>query len=462
MRRFARSVLIAAFGMPALLSAQGFAVNELGTCAMGRAGTAAAGPCRDGSGVWANPASLAVLSGTHISASGTLIVPHGGFTDDLFAVKTDMPSQRYLVPSAYLTHQAGKLGLGLGVFAPYGLGTKWCTGDPCSPLDFIGRFDAYNTQIRSIYVQPTVAYQVTDWLSLGIGVAYIHSTLELHQRADLSAFPLPANPFLPPGTTFSTIGIPSFSDFADVALSNASGTGIAFNGGILVKVSDRLALGGHFITKKTITYKGDATFSQVPTGLVFATGTTPLNPSTPLPIDIAVAGQFLAGGPLVDQSVSTAIPMPDQGAIGFAYKASDKWLVMGDYQQIFWGSLQTIVIDFSNTLTPDRTLPEGFKDSHAFRIGVEYQYSAQTTLRAGYLYHTPAAPAQTVTPLLPEGARNEFTVGLGTELAGGLRFDAAYQLIRQQDRRGRAGTAVNSGLYTFGASLFGAGLSYTF
>jgi hypothetical protein len=69
---------------------------------------------------------------------------------------------------------------------------------------------------------------------------------------------------------------------------------------------------------------------------------------------------------------------------------------------------------------------------------------------------------QTVTPLLPEGARNEFTIGIGTELARGIKFDAAYQLILQQDRRGRAGTAYNNGLYTFGANLFGAGLSYTF
>jgi long-chain fatty acid transport protein len=461
MRWLARSVLFASLGIPALLSAQGFAVNELGTCAMGRAGTAAAGPCRDGSGIWANPAALAGLPGTHISASGTLILPHGGFTDDLFAVKTDMPSQSYLVPSVYLTHQAGKLGFGVGVFAPYGLGTKWCQGDPCEPLDFIGRFDGYNTQIRSIYVQPTVAYQVNDWLSLGFGVAYVHSTLELHQRVDLSLQALPTNPFLPAGTTFATIGIPSFTDFADVTLK-ASGNGIAFNGGILVKVSDRLTLGGHFITKKTIKYKGNAAFAQVPTGLVIATATTPLNPTTPLPIDLAVAPQFVTGGPLVDQSATTAVTLPDQGTIGFAYKASDKWTVMGDYQQIVWGWLQAITIDFSNALTPDRLLPEGFKDSHAIRVGVEYQYNAKTTIRGGYLYHTPAAPVQTVTPLLPEGARNEFTIGFGTELVKGMRVDAAYQLIIQQDRRGRAGTTFNNGLYTFGAHLLGAGLSYTF
>jgi long-chain fatty acid transport protein len=454
MRRFARYLRFASFGVPALLSAQGFAVNELGTCAMGRAGVAAAAPCNDGSGIWANPAALAGQAGTRLSASGTLIHPSGGFTDDLFAEKTDMPGQNYVVPSVYLAHQTGKLGFGIGLFAPYGLGTKW-------PLDFIGRFDSYNTQLRSIYVQPTIGYKVNNWLSLGLGVAYIHSTVELHQRVDLSLQPLPANPFLPAGTTFSSIGIPNFTDFADATLK-ANGNGIAFNGGILVKVNDRLTLGGHFITKKTITYKGDASFAPVPTGLVFGAGTTPLNPSTPLPIDAAVAPQFLAGGPLSNQPATTAITLPDQGTVGFAYKMNDRWTLQGDYQQIVWGWVGTLVIDFSNAATPDRVLVEDFRDSHAFRVGGEYQRSAKTAIRAGYLFHSAAAPVQTVTPLLPEGARNEFTVGIGTELARGIKLDAAYQLILQQDRRGRAGTAYNNGLYTFGANLFGAGLSYTF
>jgi long-chain fatty acid transport protein len=454
MRRIAWYVLLASFGVPAWLGAQGFAVNELGTCAMGRAGVAAAGPCNDGSGVWANPAALAGLAGTHASASATLIRPHGGFTDDLYGEKTDMPGQNYIVPSVYLTHQTGKLGIGVGLFAPYGLGTKW-------PTDFIGRFDAYNTQLKSIYVQPTIAYQVNDWLSLGLGVAYIHSTVELHQRVDLSLQPLPTNPFLPAGTTFSAIGIPNFTDFADATL-NAAGNGIAFNGGILVKVSDRLTLGGHFITKKTITYTGDATFSPVPTGLIFAPGTTPLNPSTPLPIDAAVAPQFVTGGSLVNQTATIKITMPDQGTVGFAYKMNDRWTLMADYQQIVWGWFGTLVIDFSNPTTPDRVQVEDFKDSHAIRVGLEYHRSEKTTIRAGYLFHSAAAPVQTVTPLLPEGARNEFTVGFGTTLARGITFDAAYQFIMQQDRRGRAGTTYNNGLYTFGAHLFGAGLAYTF
>lgn len=458
MQRHVRLAVWLVCGVPVAGAAQGFSVNELDVCAMGRGGVAAASPCGNGSAMWYNPAALATLTGTHLTAAGVLIVPHGGFTDDLFATKTDMPGQSYPVPNGYLTHHVSeRLSVGVGVFAPYGLGTKW-------PVDFLGRFDGYKTQLKSIYVQPTVAYQVTDWLSLGLGVAYIHSTVELHQHADLSQFPLPTDPNnpLPPGTTFGQIGIPAFTDFADADL-RASGNGVAFNGGLQVKVTDRLTLGGHFLTRKRIKYTGDVVFTQIPTNLVIAPGTTPLNPTTPLPLDLALAGQFLRDSALSDGTASTEITLPDQGQVGLAYRVTDRWTVMADYQQIVWGWFNSLVIDFDNPRTPDRPQYEGYKDSHAVRLGVEYHAGGTTTVRAGYLYHGAAAPDQTVTPLLPEGPRNEFTLGVTARLTPGLTLDAAYQLVLQQDRRGRAGvTTANNGLYQFGANLFGAGLSYTF
>ncbi len=455
MRRFARYALFVFAAVPLSLSAQGFAVNELGTCSMGRGGVAAATPCADGSAMWYNPAALTSITGTTFSGSVTAIMPHGGFTDIYFGQKTDMPSQTYWVPSIYLAHRVSpKLGIGIGFYAPYGLGTKW-------PTSFQGRFDGYKTKLTSFNIQPTVAYQVTKWLSFGFGVAYIHSTVDLHQRLDLSQQLIPANPFLPPGTPFSAIGIPAFTDFADAHLS-ASGNGVAFNGGIQITVNDRLTVGGHFITKRTITYDGTATFTQVPTGLTIPPGTTPFNPNFPLPVDGLVQGQFLADSALASGTASTQVVLPDQGSIGIAYKAGNKWTLMADYQQIVWGWFNKLNINFTNPRTPGISLYEGFRDSHSVRFGLEFQQSAKTIIRAGYLFHTAAAPDQTVTPLLPEGERNEFTIGLGSELTKGLHANLAYQYIRQQDRNGRAGTTYNNGLYTFNASLFGAGFSYTF
>ena len=448
MRRFA---LLLCAGVPSLVAAQGFGVYEHNTCAMGRAGVTAASPCADGSAIFFSPAGLAGLSGTHFSVGVTLIAAQGGFTDDFLAQKTNLDNPIIPVPNLYITHAfSPKLTAGVGVFAPYGLETKWPT------TGFEGRFVGYNTDLRSIYIQPTVAYQVHPRLKVGIGFAYITSRVKLHQRADLSQQIVPGQAF-----TFAALGIPNQTDFADAALE-ATGTGFAINFGGILKINDQLSIGGHWLTRKTIDYSGAVVFTQIPTGLT-------LPPSNPLllpagtPVDALVGPEFGPGGPLASGNAKTSIIMPPQGSIGLAYKASDKLTVMADYHLVVWGWFNTLTIDFENPASPDITLHPENKDTHGFRFGGEYQYSPKVTLRGGYLYHTGASPAQFVTPLLPEAARNEFTIGAGINLTPKMHADLGYQYIRQNDRRGLVNAlAGNTGVYQFSAHLFGAGLAYTF
>lgn len=458
MRRFA-FLLFA--GVPSLALAQGFGVYEHNTCAMGRAGVTAATPCADGSAIFFSPAGLAGLAGTHASAGVTLIGAQGNFTDDFLAHQTDLDNPIIPVPNIYVTHAfSPKLTAGIGLFAPYGLETKWPTDG------FDGRFVGYNTKIRSIYIQPTVGYQVHPRLKVGVGVAYITSRLELHQRADLSTQPVPAAlaalfPLpLPPGTRFSALGVPTGTDFADATLE-ATGTGFAVNFGAILKVSDRLTVGGHWLTRKTITYDGTDVFDTVHTNLFLPVAIGPLPAG--YAIDNLLAPQFLPDSALDDGNVGTSITMPPQGSIGFAYKVNDEWTVMADYHLVVWGWFNAVAIDFENPRTPDITLTPQNKDTHGFRFGAEYQYSPKVQLRGGYLYHTGASPANFVTPLLPEGPRNEFTLGGGFTLTPKLHGDLAYQYIKQNDRRGTVNFSLgNTGLYSFSAHLFAAGLAYTF
>src|SRR5712664_1119658 len=185
MRRFALVLLAGAASLVAAplrpLPGQGFGVYEHNTCAMGRAGVTAARPCADGSAIYFSPAGLAGLTGTRISAGVTLIGAQGSFTDDFLGSRSDLKNPLIPVPNIYVTHAfSPKVTAGIGLYAPYGLETKW------DSANFPGRFLGYNTNIRSIYIQPTNDYQVSPKLKLGIGVAYIASHLKLRQRADLS------------------------------------------------------------------------------------------------------------------------------------------------------------------------------------------------------------------------------------------------------------------------------------
>jgi long-chain fatty acid transport protein len=420
---------------------------------MARGGAVAANPCGDGSAIFFNPAGLTALSGTHVSLGLSTISPSGGFTDDVFLQQTGMSSQTFLVPNVFVTRRINeKLGVGIGLYAPYGLGTKW-------PTTFVGRFAGYDTEVRTYYIQPTVSYQVTPRLALGLGVAYIHASVALHQRLDLSTFAAA------PGLTLGQLGIPVGTDFANADLS-ATGTGIAFNGGITFKVNDQLTLGGHFMTKKTVHFSGTANFQQIQTGIILPPN-NPITNGPSLPIDgfLQLQGIFGANGPLPPSSPATMdVVLPDQGTIGLDYKISDKWHVSADYQKVVWGWFQTLQVNFANAATPPLVANEYYRDSDGFRFGTEYQYSPRFTFRGGYVYNSAAAPDETVTPRLPEGPRNSFIVGVGVKLTGALQGDASYMYLKQNDRRGRITetSTLNTGLYTFKASLFGAGLSYSF
>jgi len=463
MRRFA-SLLVAGAAslvaaLPSSLAGQGFGVYEHNTCAMGRAGVTAARPCADGSAIYFSPAGLGGLTGTRISAGITLIGAQGSFTDDFLGSKSDLKNPLIPVPNLYITRALSpKVTAGIGVYAPYGLETKW--DSVTSP----GRFLAYNTNIRSIYIQPTIGVELSPKLKLGVGVAYITSHLKLRQRADLStqavpdALRVPAG--LPVGTTFAMLGVPTGTDFAD-ALLEANGHGFSVNFGAIWQATDRLSIGGHWLTRKQIDYDGDATFKQVPTGLVLPVAVGPLPAGTP--IDAVLAQNFVSGAPLSNGAVATAINMPPQATLGFAYKVNDAWSVMADYQYVVWGWFNAVDINFANAGTPDLALHPQNKDTHGFRFGTEYQYNAKLQLRGGYLHHGGASPAQFVTPLLPEGPRNEFTAGAGITLNPHWHADLAYQFIKQSDRRGTVNLAAgNTGLYQFSAHLFAAGIALTF
>jgi long-chain fatty acid transport protein len=448
MRRF---TLLLLAGAPSLLAAQGFGVYEHGTCTMGRAGVAAAAPCADGSAIFFNPAGLAGLAGRHLSAGTTFIQALGGFTSEITSERTDLDNPLIPVPNVYFTYALSpQATLGFGVYAPYGLETRWPT------QGFDGRFLGYNTALRSIYFQPTIGYQLHHRIKVGIGFAYIYSDLELHQRVDLSA------QAAAPGVTFYQLGIPFGTDFADAELT-ASGSGFAVNFGAIVKLTEQLSIGGHWLTRKTIDYEGDAEFTQILTNLRLPAN-NPLGAPAGTPIDNLVASQFSGTGALADGKARTTITLPPQGSLGVAYRASDAWSVMADWHYVVWGWFSTLPVEFDNPGTPDFELYEGYRDTHGFRLGVEHRHSEKYTLRAGYLYHGAAAPPETVTPLLPEGARNELTIGLGALLNPQVQVDLGYQFIRQNDRRGRVheATVGNSGIYQFSAHLVGVGFSYTF
>src|SRR5436853_1248396 len=291
MRACVRYALVLFAATPTLLGAQGFGIYEQGTCAMGRAGAGVAAPCSDRSALCFSPPGLAGLPGGRVRVGVTLIDIQGGFTDDVFQQHTELDDPLIGVPQLYISYGAtSKLGIGVGLFAPYGLETKW-------PMTFDGRFAGYKNFLRSIYIQPTLAYQLTPRLSLGAGLDIVLGKVELNQRLDLAQAPIPVTLVpVPPGSppaVFGQFGIAPGTDFADAHLE-ATKTTVAAHFGATFKVNERLSLGANFLTQAKFDYSGTATFTQKQTGLVvpatIVIDTTTIPAGTP--VDLLLAPFF--------------------------------------------------------------------------------------------------------------------------------------------------------------------------
>src|SRR5437899_947395 len=405
MRRSVRYALVLFAGCPALLGAQGFGIYEQGACSMGRAGTGVAAPCSDGSAIFFNPAGLAGLKGGRATIGATLLDVEGGFTDDILQQETRLDDPFLAIPQLYVAYGVTpKLGVGIGLFAPYGLETKW-------PLSFDGRFSGYDNIIHTFYVQPTVAYQVTPRLKLGGGLDIVHGTVELHQRIDLSQTPLIVG-----GVnygTFGQFGIAPGTDFADANLS-ASKTNVGGHFGAIAQATERLTIGVHYLMKVNLNYAGTGQFTQVPTGIVTPADITIPTSPTPTtipagtnldqligaPTSLGGLGVFSPGGLLAGQAVTASIPNPDMLVAGVAFKATDDVTLLADYQWTNWGTFDTLRLTFSPNPLLNQNLSQSYESTSGFRFGAEWAQSANVTLRGGYLHHGGAAPAQTVTPLL--------------------------------------------------------------
>jgi long-chain fatty acid transport protein len=450
------SGLVALAGAPAALTAQGFSVNEHSTCAMGRAGTGVAAPCDDGSSMFYNPAGLASIpkGRTQISSGGTLIAPTGGFTQDATGLSSDLNKKVFPVPALFITHGfSDRFAAGLGVFAPYGLTTDW-------PTDAIGRFSAYKSAIRNIYVQPTVAMKLGKHVKVGAGFDLNLLHLELNQRIDLSE-----QNTTTPGVTFGNLGIPAGTDFADAKITGSK-TGVGYHLGLTIEPTDKLSFGVRYLSRQKIDgIDGKATFRQISTGILIPPGSPLLAiPGVVVgaPLDAVLAGQFQSGGSLVSQGGAPGVRLPEHLTLGVSFRPTEKLHLLFDYGMQNWKVWDVLILDFD--ILPTSTLPQEFKRTDSWRFGGEYSVGSSSVVRAGFLTHSGAAPDDNVTSTLPEGGRTEFTVGFGTRLGSKGHIDLAYQRIDQADRRGRsreAGTP-NDGIYNFKANLLGATFTWTF
>jgi long-chain fatty acid transport protein len=458
------SLALALLAMPAAASAQAFGLNEIGACALARGFAVTGAVCDDASTIYWNPGAMPSKNGLSFYGGAAIIKLDGSFTRDTSFRRYEATAPTATVPNVFANYRTGKMALGIGVYVPYGLTSQW--GD-----DFPGRFSAKKASLQTVYIQPNLAYQLTDNWSIGGGPVIGHSTVELVQGVDLSGLPTTT-----PGVTFGMLGIPKYTEFARASLKG-SAMAYGFDVGVHGRINKDWQLGIRALSQLTFAYDdADAVFTPVNTGLVLALNSPLLvTPTGTLPagttVDAILASQFTSGA-LVNQKVKTNIQHPAQIQVGLGYTGFMNTTLSMDYAYVGWKSFRQLPVDFQGP-APDKVLQEDYNNTSSIRFGAEHRYMSGAALRAGFSAAASAAPPETVTPLLPEMDRALGMIGGGLPLTGSLSLDATYSHIFTNGSRGRideraAGStsaqalALTSGAYTLNANIFSFSLKYAY
>jgi long-chain fatty acid transport protein len=456
---------------PHTATAQGFGLNEIGSCAIARGFATTGAPCDDASVLYWNPAAATRLRGLSIYGGVTGVQVNGRFTQDVTArefegdVPVEYPPFLGVNWKGSGTGAAGRLALGLAAYVPYGLTSQWRE-------DFVGRFSAQRASLQTIYVQPNVAYEVVPGkLSLGAGFIVGHSTLELRQALDFSQQLAPAP--APPNTHFAQLGIAPGTEFGR-AVIKGDAVAYGFNLGAHLQATPTLSIGARYLSKVTFDYEdADATFTVSPlaSSYVFPLGNA-LRPTASFTLAELVAPNFAAGGPLAPgQHPSTSLSHPAQFQVGVGYTGLANTTLSADYAFVQWSAFEELPVNFGATSPLTRTLFEDYDNSSSFRLGAEHKYRSGLAARAGFSYAQTPAPDETVTPLLPDMDRYNLALGVGIPLGSALVLDASYLRVETEGRRGRSGerasraetaAQLNNGWYALNANIFSASLKLQF
>jgi len=488
------SIFIAATLIPAAFASNGTQIGTVGARSTGL-GSCFRGLADDWSAVYFNPAGLTQLGKWTIGGSTGLIMPRGSYTaasypvypfSGMYTTPVDATPKNFYVPSIGIFYKPSeKFVVGVGVYAPFGLGTEW---DLLTLPSSYGNATGISKQNENysdhqvIDVQPTVAFKLSEKISVGLGVSYVWGKMAIDQVV------LALNPAaehwteLKGGLALIGITLPDLTlDQYRIAVeNNLSGDGSAygFNFGLHFKLSEKLSVGlsGRYWTdlklsgtnKKTMIMHGDqvkAGIIQALPGAVFADQNDPTGEVNKAQLLALFSGQNIPDK--YDAKANLPLPMTLGG--GIAFKPCQKLTLTADFSWTNWAKWDKIAVTGKNHETIN--LEENWKNTVELGGGFEFlaveKESSKFFVRGGFYTVNTPAPDETMSPtILDPHRRYIITGGLGLNL-GKISFNLAYEnvLFKNKDVKEyvfdpTTGAAENyAGLYKFHATVITFGTS---
>jgi long-chain fatty acid transport protein len=417
------AAIVLAVAVPAGVQASGFQLVEQNGSGLGNAFAGQAAGVRDASAIFFNPAALTRINGRQFVVS---VEPIGVGTDfaDARSARPFLPVATGLVlpvsvggpggdagawipvPNGYVSWRvANPVWLGLGVNAPFGLKTEW---DP----DWIGRFHAVKSEVRTVNLNPTVAVRLSEALAVGAGANYQRLDAELTQSVAYGGIAFGAAGALGgPAAAAAILGQLGPAGLGYEGLGRVKGDSWAWgwNAGAMLRLGEAARLGVSYRSKVKHDLDGTATFEQAP---VFATG-GPVGP-----LGAGLNARFATG------AVRTEIELPDTFSVAAAYEGG-RFEILADWTRTGWSSIQDLAIARTDG-TALSSVPLRFKDTWRAGLGLNYRLDDRRILRLGTAWDVSPVRDEFRTPRLPDEDRAWAAAGFEWKLGQKTAIDVGY------------------------------------
>jgi long-chain fatty acid transport protein len=395
--------------------AGGFAIGTQSGTGTGNAFAGGAAAVEDASVIWSNPAGMAFLpEGKQVTGTLHVLKPSFKFRNQSSTGAFAAPGSGEggdggdwaFVPNGFFAMSINpQWRFGVALNAPFGLKTEYDNG-------WRGQLVALKSEIKSVNINPSVAYKVGDVISVGAGVSVQKIEAELS----------------------------SFAGAAGTGTLNADDVGYGFNLGAMAELAPGTRVGAAYRSRIKYSLEGSATFSAAPAG---------------------------------NGNIRADITVPESFSVSIHHALTPKWELMGDITRTGWDSLQQlVVVRTSGPLSGAvlTTLPFRWDDTMRYSIGANYKLTGQTKLRFGVaLDETPTSDA-TRSPRLPDEKRTWVAIGVQHRIskAGVLELGYAHEFIKdarvRNDVPGFTGCAAGclDGSFDSKADIFSAQYSHSF
>ncbi len=445
-----RRILAAGFLIAGVLpqaQAGGFQLFEQTVGGLGNAYAGRSASAEDVSTIFFNPAGLTRVPGTQAVAGVHIIALNAKFdnkgstagspnfqgTNALLGTNGSDTGETGVVPNLYIGHQlTNNLHVGLGINVPFGLKTKYTN-------DWVGRYHAIRTELKTVNINPALAYKFNSMFSIGIGANAQYADADLTNAIDFGA-QVDAQGQCPPPPA----GPPSgFCAQALDGRANLSGDDWAwgYNVGLLMELSPDTRFGLSYRSKLKYELEGDVRF-DVPT---------------------AVQPAF----PFTKEDVSADLDLPESVSLSAYHQLTPKLALLADVTWTKWDRFKELRVSFDNAPLPDDVTPEDWNNSFRYSLGANYRLGSEWLLRTGGAYdETPIPSAEKRTPRIAESDRFWLAFGISHTPNSSFRFDFSYAHLFVRDAKinndDGSGHILTGNYKNSSVDIFSGQMVYTF